>query len=64
MGQWKSVAMSTSTPQYTTGTVTSADGTTIDYRRFGSGPGVVLLHAGVSASQYYMRLAAVALGDV
>jgi hypothetical protein len=56
--------MSTSTPQYTTGTVTCADGTTIDYRRLGSGPGVTLLHAGVSASQHYMRLTAAALGDV
>lgn len=49
--------MSISTPKYTTGTVTSADGTTIGYRRLGSGPGVVLLSGGFLAAQHYMDLA-------
>jgi len=46
---------------YTTGSVTS-DGTTIGYRQIGSGPGLLLLHGGIQASQNYMRLAA-ALSD-
>jgi pimeloyl-ACP methyl ester carboxylesterase len=54
--------MSTSTPQYTTGTVTSADGTMLGYRQIGSGPGVVLLGGGYLASQHYMSLAG-ALSD-
>jgi len=55
-------ALSTSTPPYTTGTLTSADGTTIGYRKLGSGPGVVLLSAGFLAAQHYMGLAG-ALSD-
>jgi pimeloyl-ACP methyl ester carboxylesterase len=43
-------------PSYTTHSVTSADGTTIGYRQFGDGPGVVLLHGGTNASQHMMRL--------
>ena len=39
--------MSTSTTQYTTGSVTSADGTTIGYRQIGSGPGAILLGAAI-----------------
>lgn len=42
---------------YTTGSLTSADGTTIGYRQIGSGPGLLLLHGGFQASQHYMRLA-------
>jgi pimeloyl-ACP methyl ester carboxylesterase len=38
-------------------TVTSADGTTIGYRRLGRGPGLVLLHGGVNASQHMLKLA-------
>jgi len=49
-------------PPYTTGAVTSADGTTIGYRRIGSGPGVLLLPGGYLASQHYMQLAG-ALSD-
>lgn len=41
-----------------TGSATSADGTTIGYRQIGSGPGLLLLHGGLQASQHYMRLAA------
>ncbi len=42
--------------QTTTGTVTSADGTTIGYRRLGQGPSLVLLHGGVNASHHMLRL--------
>jgi pimeloyl-ACP methyl ester carboxylesterase len=41
---------------FTTGSVVSADGTRIGYRRFGRGPSVILLHGGVNASQHMMRL--------
>jgi pimeloyl-ACP methyl ester carboxylesterase len=47
---------------YTIGSLTSTDGTTIGYRQIGSGPGLLLLHGGLQASQHYMRLAA-ALAD-
>jgi pimeloyl-ACP methyl ester carboxylesterase len=40
----------------TTGSVVSADGTRIGYRRLGSGPSVILLHGGVNASQHMMKL--------
>jgi pimeloyl-ACP methyl ester carboxylesterase len=56
------VASRPSTPLYTTGAVTSTDGTTIGYRRIGSGPGVLLLPGGYLASQHYMQLAG-ALSD-
>lgn len=49
--------MSDSVAPPTTGTVTSADGTTIGYRQVGGGPGVILLHGGMQASQHYTRLA-------
>jgi pimeloyl-ACP methyl ester carboxylesterase len=41
---------------YTTGSVTSNDGTVISYRRMGNGPGVVLLHGAVMSSQLFMKL--------
>src|SRR5215216_3255922 len=47
----------------TTGSVVSADGTRVGFRRLGSGPGVILLHGGVNASQHMMRLGR-ALADV
>lgn len=47
---------------YTTGVVTSKDGTTIGYRRFGRGPGVVVLHGSMSSAHNHMQLAA-ALAD-
>jgi pimeloyl-ACP methyl ester carboxylesterase len=56
------VALSASTPPYTTGAVTSADRTAIGYRQIGSGPGVLLLPGGYMASQHYMQLAG-ALSD-
>ena len=40
-----------------TDTVTSADGTIIGYRKIGKGPGLVILHAGMLASQHFMHLA-------
>jgi pimeloyl-ACP methyl ester carboxylesterase len=42
---------------YRTGSVTSADGTTIRYREFGRGPGVVLLHGGLQSAQNFTKLA-------
>jgi pimeloyl-ACP methyl ester carboxylesterase len=39
-----------------TGSVISADGTRIGYRRLGRGPSVILLHGGVNASQHMMKL--------
>ena len=44
-------------PPYTTGAVISLDGTTIGYRKLGSGPGVILLSGGYLAAQHYMQLA-------
>jgi pimeloyl-ACP methyl ester carboxylesterase len=41
----------------TTGSVVSADGTTIGYRRLGHGPSVIVLHGGVNASQHMLKLA-------
>jgi pimeloyl-ACP methyl ester carboxylesterase len=40
----------------TTGSVVSADGARIGYRRLGRGPSVILLHGGVNASQHMMKL--------
>ncbi|QLL06866.1 alpha/beta fold hydrolase [Mycobacterium vicinigordonae] len=36
--------------------VTSKDGTSIGFREFGDGPGLVILHGGALASQHYMKL--------
>jgi pimeloyl-ACP methyl ester carboxylesterase len=47
---------------YTTGAVTSADGTTIGYRQIGRGPSLVLIHGGLQAAQSFMKLAT-ALSD-
>lgn len=41
---------------YETVTVTSKDGTKIGYRKMGSGPGIILLHGGINASQHLMKL--------
>ena len=56
------MALNTSPPTYTIGSFTSADGTTIGYRQIGSGPGLLILHGGLQASQHYIRLAT-ALAD-
>jgi pimeloyl-ACP methyl ester carboxylesterase len=50
-----------STP-YGKHSVVSRDGTTIGYRQLGSGPGLVLVHGGMQASQNFMKLAT-ALSD-
>jgi pimeloyl-ACP methyl ester carboxylesterase len=42
---------------YDTGSVRSADGTTIGYRRLGSGPAVLMLHGGMQAAQHLTKLA-------
>jgi pimeloyl-ACP methyl ester carboxylesterase len=49
--------MSITQPSAPVGSVSSADGTTIGYRRAGDGPGVVLAHGGGQASQNLMALA-------
>jgi pimeloyl-ACP methyl ester carboxylesterase len=54
--------MSNRNQSYTTGSVTSKDGTKIGYRQMGSGPGIILVHGGVNASQHFMKLGA-ALSD-
>jgi len=41
---------------YTTHSVTSKDGTTVGYRKMGSGPGIILMHGGADASQHFMEL--------
>lgn len=48
--------MSAKEQEYVKGSVTSKDGTTIGYRQMGSGPGLILLHGGISSSQYFMKL--------
>jgi pimeloyl-ACP methyl ester carboxylesterase len=48
--------------KYTKGSVTSKDGTIIGYRQMGSGPGIIIMHGGISSSQYYMKFGA-ALSD-
>ncbi len=46
------------------GTVTSADGTAIGFRRYGSGaPAVILVHGGAQAAQNFGRLAEGLAGD-
>lgn len=47
---------------YTIGYITSKDGTTIGYRQLGHGPGLIIMHGGMQASQNFMRLAT-ALSD-
>ena len=42
--------------KYKKGSVTSKDGTVIGYRQMGSGPGIILLHGGVNASQNLMKM--------
>jgi pimeloyl-ACP methyl ester carboxylesterase len=51
-----------SNQKYIKGFVTSKDGTIIGYRQMGKGPGVIIMHGGISSSQYYMNFGA-ALSD-
>src|SRR5215475_14183626 len=44
-------------PEYTTGRVTSSDGTSIGYRQLGTGPGVVVLHGSMESAANHMQLA-------
>ena len=48
--------METSLP-YTKAAAVSKDGTIIGYRQLGKGPGVILIHGGMEASQHFMQLA-------
>jgi pimeloyl-ACP methyl ester carboxylesterase len=43
--------------RYTTDLVTSSDGTSITYRTLGSGPGIVLVHGGMSSAHNHLELA-------
>ena len=43
--------------RYTTGFVTSKDGTIIGYRQLGQGPGLVILHGGMESIQSHIQLA-------
>jgi pimeloyl-ACP methyl ester carboxylesterase len=49
-------------PGYLKNVVSSADGTVIGYRWYGSGPGLILVHGGMQAAQHLSALAA-ALSD-
>jgi pimeloyl-ACP methyl ester carboxylesterase len=42
---------------YTTGYVTSKDGTVVGFRQLGSGPGIVLLHGSMSSANSHLQLA-------
>jgi pimeloyl-ACP methyl ester carboxylesterase len=48
--------MNAASDRYTTGSVTSKDGTTIGYRQLGHGPAVVLLHGGMESAESHMEL--------
>ena len=49
--------------RYTTGSVTSKDGTTIGYRQLGQGPALVILQGSMSTGYYHLQLAEM-LADV
>lgn len=53
----KNQATASARAPYTTGFVTSKDGTTIGHRQLGHGPGVVLLHGAASSAHNHMQLA-------
>ncbi len=55
--------ISSTTPEFTTGQVISEDGTCIGYRQVGAGPGLVIMHGGMRASQHYIRLAQALAGQ-
>jgi pimeloyl-ACP methyl ester carboxylesterase len=48
---------STTQEHYTTGSVTSKDGTTIGYRQLGHGPAIVLVQGAMGSAQNFMQLA-------
>src|SRR5262245_14635979 len=45
-------------PGYAQNMASSADGTPIGYRQYGSGPGLILVHGGMQAAQHLSALAA------
>src|SRR5215469_10654284 len=47
----------TAPEHYTTGSVSSADGTTIGYRQYGHGPGLVLVQGGMGSAHNFKQLA-------
>jgi pimeloyl-ACP methyl ester carboxylesterase len=53
----KNQSIATIQEHYTTGRVTSKDGTAIGYRQLGHGPGVVLVHGAMESAQSHMQLA-------
>ena len=55
----KNQATATVREPYTTGAVISADGTTIGYRQYGHGPGIVLVQGAMGSAHNFMRLAEV-----
>lgn len=57
-----SSGMTITTGQFNLGEAISVDGTCIGYRQIGTGPGLVMMHGGLRASQHYERLA-LALAD-
>ena len=54
--RWDGEQMETLLP-YTKAAAVSKDGTIIGYRQLGKGPGVILIHGGMEASQHFMQLA-------
>ena len=48
----------------TAASITSPDGTTIGYRRLGTGPGLVILHGAMESSQSHLQLAEALAGDL
>jgi len=58
----KNQSTATAPEHYTTGSVTSKDGTTIGYRQLGHGPGIVLVQGAMGSAQNFMQLAG-ALSD-
>lgn len=46
-----------------TGSVVSADGTEVSFRRFGQGPGVILVHGSMLSAQDFTELAEALAGD-
>jgi pimeloyl-ACP methyl ester carboxylesterase len=58
----KILSTAASREHYITGSVTSQDGTTIGYRQYGHGPGIVLEQGGMGSAHNFMQLAG-ALAD-
>jgi len=50
-------SIATAQKPYTTGSVTSKDGTTIGYRQLGHGPAIVLVQGAIGSAQNFMQLA-------